>query len=237
MRALETDTRSFFTNYLNNRRFCGFFCYVICSFCFFSTLTAQDPEDFTEEVDKIQTKYDSVWDSGKDTYVFTGSSSIRLWENLEEYFPEHQIVNSGFGGSETSDLLEFIDPLVLRYNPKKVFIYEGDNDISRKKKPKEVIIHFEEVISQIKNLGTANTIVIISAKPSIERWHLKGKYKRLNRRFKKMCAADPLLEFADVWTPMLVGRKLREDLFIEDGLHMNDKGYVIWYDVLKKFIN
>ena len=96
---------------------------------------------------------------------------------------------------------------------------------------------FEEVISQIKNLGTANVIVIISAKPSIERWHLKGKYKRLNRRFKKMCAADPLLEFADVWTPMLVGRKLREDLFIEDGLHMNDKGYLIWYDVLKKFLN
>ena len=212
-------------------------CYVLCCICFFTNLSAQDSEDYTEEVEKIQIKYDSVWDSSKDTYVFTGSSSIRLWENLEEYFPEHQIVNTGFGGSETSDLLKFLDPLVLKFNPKKVFVYEGDNDISRKKKPKEVIAHFEEVITRIKNQSAANVIVIISAKPSIERWHLKGKYRRLNRKFKKLCARDTLLEFADVWTPMLQGRKLREDLFIEDGLHMNNKGYEIWYDVLKKFIN
>ena len=212
-------------------------CYVLCCICFFTNLSAQDPEDYTEEVEKIQIKYDSVWDSSKDTYVFTGSSSIRLWENLEEYFPEHQIVNTGFGGSETSDLLKFLDPLVLKFNPKKVFVYEGDNDISRKKKPKEVIAHFEEVITRIKDQSAANVIVIISAKPSIERWHLKGKYRRLNRKFKKLCARDTLLEFADVWTPMLQRRKLREDLFIEDGLHMNNKGYEIWYDVLKKFIN
>ena len=198
---------------------------------------AQDPNEFAEEVAEIQMKYDTVWDSSKDTYVFTGSSSIRLWENLEEYFPGHQIVNSGFGGSETSDLLSFIDPLVLNFKPKKVFLYEGDNDISRKKKPREVIAHFQEVIAQIKKLGTANTIVIISAKPSIERWHLKGKYRRLNRKFEKLCAADSLLEFADVWTPMLNGRKLRKDLFVEDGLHMNNRGYEIWYEVIKKFVN
>ena len=203
----------------------------------YHAVSAQDSQEFAEEVAEIQMKYDTLWDSSKDTYVFTGSSSIRLWENLEEYFPDHQIVNSGFGGSETSDLLSFIDPLVLNFNPKKVFLYEGDNDISRKKKPKEVISHFQEVIAQIKNLGTTNAIVIISAKPSIERWHLKGKFRRLNRRFKKLCAADPLLEFADVWTPMLEGRKLREDLFIEDGLHMNNKGYEIWYEVIKEFVN
>ena len=198
---------------------------------------AQGTQEFEEEVAEIKMKYDTVWDSTRDTFVFTGSSSIRLWEDLEEYFPDYQIVNTGFGGSETSDLLYFIEPLVLNFNPKKVFLYEGDNDISRKKRPKQVIAHFQEVISQIKKLGTANTIVIISAKPSIERWHLKGKYRRLNKKFKKMCASDPLLEFADVWTPMLEGRKLRKDLFIEDGLHMNKKGYEIWYNVIKNFVN
>ena len=201
------------------------------------TIAAQEPEGFAEDVADIQKKYDTVLDNSRDTYVFAGSSSIRLWENLEEYFPDHQIVNSGFGGSQTADLLTYMDPLILEYNPKKVFLYEGDNDINAKKKPKLIIAQFEEVIAQIKNLGTANAIVIISAKPSIERWHLKGKYKRLNRKFQKLCETDPLLNFADVWTPMLNGRKLRRDLFVDDGLHMNDKGYQIWYEVLKKFLN
>ena len=210
-------------------------CILLNGLC--QSIEAQDPQRFADDVSEIQQKYDTLLDNNRDTYVFTGSSSIRLWENLEEYFPDLQIVNSGFGGSQTTDLLAFMEPLILNYKPKKVFLYEGDNDINDKKKPKEIIAHFENVISQIKTLGTANAIVIISAKPSIERWHLKGKYRRLNRKFQKLCETDPILNFADVWTPMLNGRKLRKDLFIEDGLHMNNKGYDIWYDVLKKFIN
>jgi lysophospholipase L1-like esterase len=35
---------------------------------------------------------------------------------------------------------------------------------------------------------------------------------------------------------MLNGRKLKKDIFIEDGLHMNPKGYDIWYTVMKEFV-
>ena len=219
------------------KRICGFVLLWVLINGLCHDIEAQDPQRFAEDVAEIQQKYDTLLDSNRDTYVFTGSSSIRLWENLEDYFPEFQIVNSGFGGSQTSDLLAYMDPLILNYYPRKVFLYEGDNDINDKKKPKEIIRHFENVIAQIKTLGTANAIVIISAKPSIERWHLKGKYRRLNRKFQKLCETDPVLKFADVWTPMLNGRKLRKELFIDDGLHMNDKGYDIWYEVLKEFVN
>jgi lysophospholipase L1-like esterase len=44
------------------------------------------------------------------------------------------------------------------------------------------------------------------------------------------------VEYADVWDPMLDDRKVKQDIFIEDGLHMNDKGYDIWYNVLKPFV-
>ncbi|WP_373517444.1 GDSL-type esterase/lipase family protein, partial [Pricia sp.] len=80
-------------------------------------------------------------------------------------------------------------------------------------------------------------VVLIAAKPSIARWKLKGKYKRLNRKMAKLADDNPSVEYADVWNPMLEGGKVKQDIFIEDGLHMNAKGYQIWYDVLEPFVN
>ncbi|HMB62342.1 MAG TPA: GDSL-type esterase/lipase family protein [Eudoraea sp.] len=198
---------------------------------------AQDPLRFQEEVAAIQKKYDTLWNSSRETVVFTGSSSIRFWKNLQDVFPQYQIVNSGFGGSHASDLLVYAEDLVLKYRPAKVFIYEGDNDIAFKKKPGEILSDTEQIIHKIRGQDPNTKIIIIAAKPSLARWHLKRSYKRLNRRFKRLCSKDRLLEFADVWDAMLNGRHLREDIFIDDGLHMNPKGYELWYDVIKPYMN
>ncbi len=197
---------------------------------------AQDDSRFQEEILAIQEKYEAIWDSSKETIVFTGSSSIRTWKNLQEIFPEYQIVNSGFGGSQATDLLAYADELILQYNPQKVFIYEGDNDINDYKKPREIISVTKEIISKIKNAKPSTQIIIISAKPSLARWDLKGKYKRLNRKFKRLCKRDQNLDYAYIWDIMLDGKKLRKDIFIEDGLHMNEKGYELWYQIIRNYV-
>ncbi len=211
--------------------------YLLCliSTAILLNVKAQDPQRFEEDVMSIQMKYDTLWDSNRETLVFTGSSSIRLWENLQDRFPSYQIINTGFGGSESTDLLAFLDELVLQYKPSTVFIYEGDNDIEAKKKPAEILKVTREIVSRIKQEETTNSVVIISAKPSVSRWHLRRKYRRLNRKLKKMCEKDPIMEYANIWDPMLENKKLKRDLFIEDGLHMNEKGYDIWYNVIKEF--
>ncbi len=197
---------------------------------------AQDPLRFADEVANVQKKYDTLWDASKETIVFTGSSSIRVWRNLKQSFPDHQIVNTGFGGSQASDLLAYTEELILRFKPKTVFIYEGDNDIFAKKTTKKIISNTLAVIAKIKQQNTETLIVLIAAKPSIARWHLKRSYKRLNRKLKRMTKKDTKLQFADVWRPMLDGKNVKTGIFIEDGLHMNAKGYAIWHDVIKTFI-
>lgn len=197
---------------------------------------AQDPSRFADQVSEIQNKYATLLDSTKETLVFTGSSSVRMWKSLESMFPDHQIVNSGFGGSQASDLLAYCDALITDFKPVKVFIYEGDNDISAKKKSKEIIKTFEQIIDQVKKSDPSAQIVLISPKPSISRWNLRRKYKRLNRKLKRLAKKDDGLEFADVWTPMLDGKKVKQDIFIADGLHMNAKGYALWYDAIKPFV-
>lgn len=197
---------------------------------------SQTSTRFKNEVGLINQKYDSLWNASQETIVFTGSSSVRMWKNIQELFPEYQIINSGFGGSQTIDLLNYTDDLILKYNPKKIFIYEGDNDISDKKRLKDILNSFSIIISKIKKQNEAVQIILISPKPSIARWHLKRKYIKLNKKLKKMCEDDDQLEFANVWDIMLEKRKVKKGLFIDDGLHMNDAGYKLWYSVIKNYV-
>ncbi len=206
-------------------------------FLSFLSIHAQDPTRFQEEVEAIQKKYDTLWDSSKETIVFTGSSSIRYWKDLPKVFPDHQIVNSGFGGSLASDLLAYTSELILNYSPKQVFIYEGDNDISGNKRPNKIINDTKAIIQKIRDHSSQTRIVLIAAKPSIARWHLKRRYKRLNRKFKRLCEKDSFLAFADIWGDMIDGKNVRQDIFVEDGLHMNTKGYDLWYKVISNHIN
>lgn len=199
-------------------------------------LKAQDPIRFEEEVAGMKRRIDSLWDPGTPTLVFTGSSSIRMWEDLQDRFPNTQILNTGFGGSQASDLLYYLNPLILDYQPVQVFIYEGDNDLAEGKRPGQVLRTLKEITEEIHRVFPEVPIVLISAKPSISRWDLRGKYRRFNRRLQRWTQREASLRYADVWNPMLTDRRLDESLFITDGLHMNSSGYDIWEGVIHPFI-
>ncbi|MEH6682025.1 MAG: GDSL-type esterase/lipase family protein [Sediminicola sp.] len=206
-------------------------------FMMISVGNAQGPLQFEGQVEAIQQKYNAILDTSQKTIVFTGSSSIRVWQDVQERFSDHAVVNTGFGGSQASDLLYYIYDLILRYHPKKVFIYEGDNDIAKNKTPNKVCNDLQQIISAIQRNDSTTQIVLIAVKPSIARWGLRRKYKRLNRKMERVAEGNPLVEYANVWAPMLNGNSVKRDIFVEDGLHMNDQGYEIWHNVLKPFVN
>ncbi|MFS4418273.1 GDSL-type esterase/lipase family protein [Maribacter sp. 2307ULW6-5] len=192
---------------------------------------------FAQEVALLVKKYGKAQPTDRDTYVFTGSSSIRLWPDLEAAFPDKHIINTGFGGSQATDLDHYLEPLVLAHRPKKVFIYEGDNDLAAKKRPREVLGTTRGIVKRIAAAGTTVQVYLIAAKPSISRWKWRCKYKRFNRSLKRWGQKDPFVTFVDIWTPMLHGRRLKKDIFVSDGLHMNPKGYALWYDAIKEHVN
>src|SRR5688572_6962004 len=70
--------------------------------------------------------------------LFIGSSSIRLWKSLAADFPEHAVINRGFGGSEISDSVRYFDRIVLPYKPRQIIVYAGGNDVHRGKSPQVV---------------------------------------------------------------------------------------------------
>jgi len=210
---------------------------LLLSSLWYGDVHAQRPKRLLVEVQELQAKYDTLYTPGQKTYVFAGSSSIRFWEELPEIFSEAQVVNSGFGGSMASDLLVYLDELVLDYKPDKVFLYEGDNDIFNKKSPAKIVRQTRRIFRRIQKHNGPTPVVVIGAKPSLERWHLKKKYEKLNTKLKALCDTDPLTFYAHIWDSMLEGGSVKKDIFLEDGLHMNAEGYALWKTILKPFGN
>jgi hypothetical protein len=87
-----------------------------------------DPARFKSEIAAF-TAYDRENTAPKDAVVFVGSSSINMWKTAE-CFPEIAVINRGFGGSHASDVMHFAPKLVLKYQPRIVVFYAGDNDLA-----------------------------------------------------------------------------------------------------------
>lgn len=215
-----------------NRKLLGLLILLFLAF----SLNAQDPNRFLGEVEKLVST-DYQFSPDKKLALFTGSSSIRMWNDIQKYFPEYNVVNNGFGGSHFSDLIYFYNKLIIPHNPDILFIYEGDNDIASKKKPRAIAKEAKFLLSKIRRDLPNTQVVLISPKPSIARWELRKEYEALNKKLKKLARKTDKVEFADVWTAMLdeQGNVLR-DVFLDDNLHMNKKGYDIWAKVLSDFL-
>src|SRR4030095_13498966 len=63
---------------------------------------ATDSEKWEKDIAAFETA-DRGQPPKKGAILFIGSSSIRLWKTLAEDFPQHRVLNRGFGGSEIAD--------------------------------------------------------------------------------------------------------------------------------------
>lgn len=173
----------------------------------------------------------------KDGILFVGSSSIRLWD-LEKYFPDQPVINRGFGGSEIVDSIHYAEQLILKHHPKVIYLYAGDNDIYRKRTAKQVAADFQNFVAKIHKTLPKTRIVFIAIKPSLSRWNLSDTMLNANQLISEQCAKNDLLDYADVWKPMLgADGKPRPELFKSDGLHLNHEGYVVWQNVVQPFMS
>jgi lysophospholipase L1-like esterase len=195
-------------------------------------LIAQEAK-FAGEVAALVVKYADL-PAFKGGIVFTGSSSIRFWKTLERDFPNTKIINTGFGGSQTDDLLHYLDELVINFEPKKIFIYVGENDINAGKPVRKVMSEYAVLMERVSTKLPEAEFFFIGTKPSPSRWEKRGQMMALNEEVKILAKNKVKVTYIDVWTPMLdkTGNP-KEDLFVEDRLHMNAKGYKIWKKAVK----
>jgi len=165
--------------------------------------------------------------------LFIGSSNIRFWKNVQQAFPAHKVINRGFGGSEMSDAAEFAGRIAIPYHPKIVVIYSGDNDLATHKTPEQVAADFKSFAEQIHAALPDTVIVSIGVKPSPSRAKLVEQVRATDALLEAYCKANTNMVYIDDFTPMLSADGTpRPELFIKDGLHLNEQGRAIWISLI-----
>jgi lysophospholipase L1-like esterase len=170
----------------------------------------------------------------RNAILMIGSSSIVKWTNAPAQFPDHRLINRGFGGSHLSDSVAFVERIVVPYQPQLVLLYAGDNDIAAGKKPEQVFAEFKAFVAKVQAALPQTRIAFISIKPSPSRMKLIQSIKTTNRLIRDFIAESPKLIYVDVFNPMLgADDQPHAELFVADQLHLNNAGYKLWAGIVR----
>ena len=158
--------------------------------------------------------------------LFIGSSTIRLWKTLASDFPQHQVINRGFGGSQIADSTHFAERIIFPYAPQMILLRAGGNDIHAGKSPELVFSDFRAFVMKVREKLPDAEIAYIALSPSIARWHEKEKGQSLNRMVLEYTRHIPGLKYIESDSISLgPDGQPRPELFVADKLHFSPEGY------------
>ena len=168
-----------------------------------------------------------------DALLFVGSSTIRRWENLARDFAEYDVIQRGFGGSQFPDLNNYVQQIVLPYDPLAIVVFEGTNDTAGGAMAPQVFqtyLQFVQLVHSGQNQGRPPIpIFFIGITPTPSRWSIWPVQSQVNQLVQNHAATDPSLHYIDVPTPFLAtGQPPSTSLFVGDNLHLNTAGYALF---------
>ncbi len=165
--------------------------------------------------------------------VFTGSSSIRLWPNLKGQFPGLPVLNRGFGGCVSNDLVVYFETVVARHEPKLVVAYCGGNDLQEKLTVQEAFDDFTKFLTMTHDRLPKTRVILNSVKIAPRRVLQIPQVNELNQRLLDWTAGKDWLRFIDTTSYLAdaQGQPI-ETYFREDRLHLTEPGYTKWQAIL-----
>ena len=169
--------------------------------------------------------------------VFVGSSSFKTW-NLEENFPNRGYINRGFGGSTMADALYYVDRIAIKYKPRTIVLYEGDNDVNAGVPGETIVAQLDMFVRAVQAKLPQTRILVLSIKPSIARWALVDRMRAANAMIKAYVERSDNIAFVDAdYVFMGWNHKPRPELYDPKGkLHPSAEGKKVWAWLLEPYL-
>jgi len=190
---------------------------------------------FENEIKNL-TKNDCDTFPKKEEILVVGSSSIRMWKTLIDDMKPLYIVQRGFGGATIPEVIQYSNKIVFRYKPAIVVFYCGENDHSWNNSL-EISKTFQYFEKHLHSKLPDCKLYFVSIKPSFARKTWAKRMNLTNKLIKNYISTTQQTFYIDVASLMFdKDYKLKTDIFIEDNLHLNSKGYQIWTSVIKPIL-
>lgn len=219
---------------------------LIINFFLFFTLTKKI-DKYEDEIKKItveikkQKKEQEKKDYKRENIVFLGDSITEWYPFGSLYERNIPIVNSGKAGYRTFELLPELKELVYQYNPTKVFILIGTNDINTHSGKKQLINNIEKMIKRIKKHRKQCKIYVQSIYPVNKEDNQKENeienkdIKDVNKKIRKICKKHNVT-YINVYKYLIDEGGYLDLQYTKDGLHLNDLGYLKVTKVLTPYV-
>ena len=177
--------------------------------------------------------------------VFVGDSHTEYFA-LDEFFPEHQVINRGIYGDTTNGVIKRLNESVFNLNPSKVFLLIGANDINKTNDTNEMIVeNINIIIRQLQNVIPETKIYIQSLYPvnsngknsnRIDIYKLNNKrILEINRLLESFCRSEDII-FIDMFSQLTDDNGQLYENFTIEGLHLNAAGYRFVTEVLRPYV-
>lgn len=201
--------------------------------------TLPEVKAWEKEIQKFE-QLDNSETYPKDAILFAGSSSIRLWTTLEKDMAPYPVIQRGFGGAKLSDFVVYAGRIFDPHPCKAIVIFIA-NDISgteKDKSPREVAGLFRNMLKTIRKTHPDTPVFWIAVTPSASRWKVWPEIQIANNQIKKICDNQSNTYFIRTDFGFLNDSgQPRDELFRPDKLHLTDKGYAVWTEIIKKELN
>ena len=159
------------------------------------------------------------------------------WKTLAQDFPEHKVINRGFGGSQIADCIFYADRIVIPYQPRLIVLRAGGNDIHAGKTPEQVRADFQAFVEKVRAKLPKVRIAYMTINATPARWANVEREKKANQLIKDYIAKGENLDYIDTFdATMGADGKPREELFVKDRLHFNAEGYKILAAIVRKHL-
>jgi len=189
--------------------------------------SAKNVNRFEGEILKFEAS-DRVKTPAQGIIVFTGASGIKRWSTLTDDFPNHLVLNRGFGGCHMSDVVYYADRIVIPYRPSLVIVQAGGNDLNSGKTPQQVLADFQSLVEKIRAKLPNTRIAYMSIGPSPARWLQREMQLQANRLIKDYIDSGKNLDYIELYDAFLNSDgEPRAELFVADRLHHNAEGYKV----------
>lgn len=214
---------------------------VVKNFVFLLLITLSGTaisQPFINEI-KAFRRTDSIATPPKNAILLIGSSSFTNWKDVADYFPNHTIINRGFGGSSLPHMILYADDVIFKYNPKQIIIYCGENDLTGGPSitADTILERVKKLHQLIRSRYKKVPIAYISMKPSPSREKYLETMQMANALIKTFMEHQKKSSYIDVYHSMLdANGNILTHIFLSDKLHMNAEGYKIWQGIIEPYL-